>query len=115
MVTVLWGEKMSKHYTIVIFAALLVMAIHQSGSALAEDRSSTGPTSQTLVVMDAPANFSGAAGRLGFSNIERVSLDALSIVTYRVSVPAGLSIGGAIRQLRRAFPDIVVETDQWGG
>jgi hypothetical protein len=94
---------------LVLLSAAMALLIGTSKVSPAEEIPNIAVSTPTLVVLDAPDNFSRAAGRLGFTGIEKIVFDALSLVTYRVSVPSNLSVDNAIKRLEGAFPAIIVE------
>ena len=68
-----------------------------------------GEGDEYLVVLDAPDGFAAKAGKLGFTNIERMQFSELGTAAHRVTVPGGASLEAQLRKLRRAFPDAIID------
>lgn len=62
-----------------------------------------------VVVANPPEGFETEARLLGFTIIERVALNAVSVVVYRVRAPEETSVIEAIGVLRRQFPQALID------
>lgn len=62
-----------------------------------------------IVVANPPKGFETGARILGFSILERVPLDAVSVVVYRLRAPEETSILDAIAILHRQFPGALID------
>ncbi len=62
-----------------------------------------------LLVADPPRTFIDTVGQLGFSVIERISLDGLGVVLYRLRVPTGTSVPAAQKILLGRFPGLTLD------
>ncbi|MBP5857742.1 S8 family serine peptidase [Marivibrio halodurans] len=67
--------------------------------------------SAELLVADPPAEAEAILGRLGFSLLERITLDALAVEMLRVRTPDDLTLPEAMRRLREAMPDALIDTN----
>ncbi len=84
-------------------------------TALARAPSALSPSHRfepgEIIISDPPEGFERRARQLGFSMIEKVSLRTLSINIYRLRVPSGSSVPGAVTRLRRQFPGLTVDAN----
>ncbi|WP_282608503.1 S8 family serine peptidase [Pelagibius sp. Alg239-R121] len=85
-------------------------------SALADATTPTGqqgntavPGEVTLLLADRQEESQGTIAALGYRIAERVPLAALGQDIFRVSLPAGTTLDEAVRELRAALPDAVVD------
>jgi subtilisin family serine protease len=64
-----------------------------------------------LIVINPPKSFSSGIRSLGYRVIETVEISGLKIVVQRLSVPAGVSVPKAIRQLRSRYPGVEIDAN----
>lgn len=67
--------------------------------------------SAELLVAAPPAEAEAILARLGFTLLERTTLDALAIEMLRVRTPDDLTLPEAMRRLREAMPDALIDTN----
>ena len=64
-----------------------------------------------VVVLDPPKAFRAKASQLGFSVVETVELEELSLLLYRLRIPPGSTVPQARRLLRGRFPGLTMDAN----
>lgn len=67
-------------------------------------------TSEVLV-SNPPASFENAVKGMGFSIIEKMSLEALQMEVFRLRVPKGHTVRTAVKLLREKFPGVNIDAN----
>ncbi len=68
-----------------------------------------------LLLVNPPSNTSNIRAQLekdGFSILEEIRLHTMGAEVWRVSIPPTMSEKGALRKLKKDFPDLLVDTNQ---
>jgi len=65
-----------------------------------------------LLLVNPPRNIRSQLEKDGFSILEEIRLFSMDAEVWRVSIPPTMSEKGALRKLKKDFPDLLVDTNQ---
>ena len=102
---------MKNFFIALIFSVLILPFGDIDASYLAEqnaEQNTVKNTSQSVVILDPPLNFTHVATKLGYHIGGEFQLDEISIMAVTVFLPDGRKIETVISELTRHFPDIVI-------